>query len=232
MIIEYEIDHGIIPKKHTVLIADDHPVVRKSLKHEIENENDFEVLAEACDGEEAIKLVIELKPEVVIMDISMPKMNGIEATRQIKKLYPDILVMVLTVHDDIRHIMGILESGADGYLTKNTILEDVIVSLRSLVSGNTVISTEIYRQVIKYTLRKSVSSTLNKDIALSPRETEILLLLSKGLGNKQISDELDINIRTVKSHIVDIFDKLKVYNRTEAVTTALRLGLIKLDNLD
>jgi two-component system, NarL family, response regulator LiaR len=231
MNIEYESGSNVITKKHTIVLADDHPVVRKSLKHAIENEVDFRVIAEACDGEEAVKLVTDLNPEVVIMDIAMPKMNGIEATRQIKKMYPDILVLVLTVHDDIRHIMGILESGADGYLTKNTLLEDVIVSLRSLVSGKTVMSPEIYRQVLQCALHKRTSTvTIDKEVTLSPRESEILRLMSRGLGNKEISDELRINIRTVKGHIVDIFDKLRVNNRTEAVTTALRMGLINLND--
>ncbi len=230
MNIEYEASHKA-SNIRTVIIADDHPVVRRSLRNEIENEIDFRVVAEACDGEEAVKLVTDLKPDVVIMDIAMPKMNGIEATRQIKKLYPQTLVMVLTVHDDIHHILGILESGADGYLTKNTLLEDVIISLRSLIAGKTVMSAEVYRQVLQYALRKRNNPIrVDKEITLSPRETEILQLLSKGLGNKQISEELDLSMRTVKSHIVDIFDKLKVFNRTEAVTTALRIGLIKLED--
>lgn len=185
MNIEYEASHKA-SNIRTVIIADDHPVVRRSLRNEIENEIDFRVVAEACDGEEAVKLVTDLKPDVVIMDIAMPKMNGIEATRQIKKLYPQTLVMVLTVHDDIHHILGILESGADGYLTKNTLLEDVIISLRSLIAGKTVMSAEVYRQVLQYALRKRNNPIrVDKEITLSPRETEILQLLSKGLGNKQ-----------------------------------------------
>jgi two-component system, NarL family, response regulator LiaR len=230
MNIEYEASYKA-SNIRTVIIADDHPVVRRSLRNEIENEVDFRVVAEACDGEEAVKLANDLKPDVVIMDIAMPKMNGIEATRQIKKLYPQTLVMVLTVHDDIHHILGIMESGADGYLTKNTLLEDVIVSLRSIIAGKTVMSAEVYRQVLQYALRKRNNPIqIDKEITLSPREREILQLLSKGLGNKQISDELNLSMRTVKSHIVDIFDKLKVFNRTEAVTTALRIGLIKLED--
>ena len=217
----------------TIIIADDHPVVRKSLRIEIEKDQNFKVIAEASNGEEVIELVREFVPNAVIMDIGMPVINGIEATRRIKELYPDIIVMVLTVHDDIRYVTGILESGADGYLTKNSPLEDVVQALRSILSGRTVLSSEIYKKIIQYAMRKNIKlGRIEGKKNLSNRELEVLNKLAKGMGNKQIADELNINIRTVKTHIVDIFGKLGVFTRTEAVTTALRAGLIKLDNLD
>ena len=220
-------------KQKTIIIADDHPVVRKSLRIEIEKDKDFKVIAEASNGKEVIELAQELVPNAVIMDIGMPITNGIEATKRIKELYPDIIVMVLTVHDDIRYITGILESGADGYLTKNSALEDVVQALRSIIAGRTVLTSEIYKKVIQYTMKKSGRlSRIESKKNLSNRELEVVYKLAGGMGNQQIADELNINIRTVKTHIVDIFTKLGVSSRTEAVTTALRAGLIKLDDLD
>jgi DNA-binding NarL/FixJ family response regulator len=220
-------------KKITVLLADDHPVVVKSLRHEIEKESNFEVQAEANDGEEAVRLAKSLSPRVVIMDIGMPKLNGIEATRQIKAFSPDTIVIVLTVYDDIEHIMGILESGADGYLTKNILVEDIIRSIRLAVNGETVLAPQVFQQVLKYALRYSTKPlSLDSGLKLTSREQEILKMVARGMSNKQIASALDLGIRTVKSHLVDIFNKLKADSRTEAVIIGLRAGFLKLEDLD
>jgi len=220
------------PRKTTIILADDHPIVRKALRNDLEKEADFIVLAEAGDGEEAIRLVSELTPDVVIMDIGMPKINGIEATRQIKVSHPDIIVLVLTVYDDVEHILGILESGADGYLTKNILVEDIIKSIRSVVAGETVLSPQVFQQVLKYALRHSTKPVrLDTGVKLTTRELEILRLIAKGISNKEIASELNISSRTVKSHMVDIFRKLDVSSRTEAVITSLRIGFINIDDI-
>jgi len=219
-------------RKTTIILADDHPIVRKALRNDLEKEADFIVLAEAGDGEEAVKLVSELTPDVVIMDIGMPKINGIEATRQIKVSHPDIIVLVLTVYDDVEHILGILESGADGYLTKNILVEDIIKSIRSVVAGETVLSPQVFQQVLKYALRHSTKPVrLDTGVKLTTRELEILRLIAKGISNKEIASELNISSRTVKSHMVDIFRKLDVSSRTEAVITSLRIGFINIDDI-
>lgn len=220
------------PGKTTIILADDHPIVRKALRNDLEKEADFAVLAEAGDGEEAVKLVSELTPDIVIMDIGMPKINGIEATRQIKASHPDIIVLVLTVYDDVEHILGILESGADGYLTKNILVEDIIKSIRSVVAGETVLSPQVFQQVLKYALRHSTKPVrLDTGVKLTARELEILQLIAKGISNKEIADELKISSRTVKSHMVDIFRKLDVSSRTEAVITSLRIGFININDI-
>lgn len=220
-------------QKISIILADDHPVVRKALRNDLEKEADFVVLGEAGDGEEAVSLVSQLTPDVVIMDIGMPKLNGIEATRLIKANQPDIIVLVLTVYDDIEHILGILESGADGYLTKNILVEDIIKSIHSVVAGETVLSPHVFQQVLKYALRHSTKPLrLDTGVKLTLRELEILRLIAKGISNKEIAGELNISSRTVKSHMVDIFRKLNVSSRTEAVITSLRIGFINVDDID
>jgi NarL family two-component system response regulator LiaR len=216
----------------TIILADDHPIVRQALRNEIEKEADFQVLAEAVDGEEAVSLVTELRPNVVIMDIGMPRLNGIEATRQIKCIYHDTMVLVLTVYDDIEHILEILESGADGYLTKNVMAEEIVQAVRSIIGGEIVLSPEVFGQVLKYALRHNIKPlTLDTGTKLTVREQEILILIAQGMSNKQIAEKLEVGIRTVKSHLVDIYTKLKVFSRTEAVMTSLRAGFFKLDDL-
>jgi two-component system response regulator DegU len=218
--------------KTSIILADDHPVVRKALRNDLEKEADFVVLAEAGDGEEAVRLASQLTPDVVIMDIGMPKLNGVEATRQIKASHPDIIILVLTVYDDIEHILGILESGADGYLTKNILVEDIIKSIHLIVAGETVMSPQVFKQVLKYALRHSTKPLrLNTGVKLTLRELEILKLIAKGISNKEIAVELNISSRTVKSHMVDIFRKLDVSSRTAAVITSLRIGVINVDDI-
>ena len=218
--------------KTSIILADDHPVVRKALRNDLEKEADFVVLAEAGDGEEAVRLASQLTPDVVIMDIGMPKLNGVEATRQIKASHPDIIILVLTVYDDIEHILGILEAGADGYLTKNILVEDIIKSIHLIVAGETVMSPQVFKQVLKYALRYSTKPLrLNTGVKLTLRELEILKLIAKGISNKEIAVELNISSRTVKSHMVDIFRKLDVSSRTAAVITSLRIGVINVDDI-
>jgi DNA-binding NarL/FixJ family response regulator len=221
-----------INKTYKTLIVDDHPLVCKALKDELTKDPQFEIVAEANNGLEGVRLVNELRPDVVIMDIGLPKLNGMEATRQIKTTFPDVQVMILTVHDDIEHILGILESGADGYLTKNILVEDIARSVRLMVAGEKVLSPQIFQQVIKYALRYNTKpKAKNSSINLTTREVGILELLAKGLSNKEIADELGMGSRTVKSYLVDIFSKLNVRSRTAAVITGLQAGLFKLDDL-
>jgi two-component system, NarL family, response regulator LiaR len=217
----------------SVILADDHPVVIQSLKNELSRETDFKVVGEASDGEQAVELVLKLTPRVVLMDIGMPKLNGIEATKIIKSRLPDTIVLVLTVYDDIEHILGILESGADGYLTKNIPVERIVDSMRLAVTGETVLSPQIFKQVLKYALRYITKPlVISNGTRLTPREQEILKLVARGLSNKEIADQINLGSRTVKSHLVDIFSKLKVNSRTEAVIIGMRAGFIKLNDLE
>jgi DNA-binding NarL/FixJ family response regulator len=217
----------------TVLLADDHPLVLKALKSELEKEPDFKVIAEANNGEEAIRLATELSPDVVIMDIGMPKLNGIEATRKIKTVCPNMIVLVLTVYDDAEHILGVLEAGADGYLTKNVLGEQIVQAVRSIIAGEAVLTSQAFQQVLKYAVRHAIKPVLlDTGIKLTPRELEVIKLVASGMSNKNIAEELNLSLHTIKSHLFDIFSKLKVFSRTEMVIHALRAGLIKLNDFD
>jgi DNA-binding NarL/FixJ family response regulator len=219
--------------KVTILMADDHPIFRKAVRDILEKEPDFSVRAEANNGEEAVNLATQLGPDIVIMDISMPGMNGLEATREIKAKHPSIGILVLTVHNDIEHILSILEAGAAGYLTKSASAAEVVAAVRSVVAGDTIIATAVFQQVLKHTMRYPTKPVViegkNK---LTTRELQVLKLAGKGLSNKDISLKLDLSFRTVKAYMVEIFSKLGVSSRTEAVITGLRAGLINKEDLE
>jgi two-component system, NarL family, response regulator LiaR len=219
-------------EKIKVLIVDDHALMRDALKVHLENLPDIEIVGEGCDGDEAVKLCSELYPDVVIMDIAMTRLNGLEATRQIKAAYPDISVLVLTVYSDIEHILKILEAGAAGYLTKAILGEKLVHAIRSVAAGESVLSDDIMNKLLNHALRyPATNHEVNITNKLSIREWEVFKLAAKGIGNKQISQELGLNLRTVKGHLASIFSKLNVNSRTEAVIMGLRTGLLNINDI-
>jgi len=218
--------------KTTILIADDHPLLRQSIKVILDKQPDFQVVAEAGDGEEAVKLADELNPDVVIMDIGMPKLNGLEATRQIKASHPNIVVLVLTIHSDDKYILEILKAGAAGYLTKSVFGEEVVQAVRGVVTGEVVLSPSIAQLLLRQAARyptKTVS--LEAGEKLSTRELEVIKLAARGMGNKDIALELGISLRTVKGHLANTFSKLGVGSRTEAIMTVLQANLLTIDDM-
>ncbi len=216
----------------TIMLADDHPLLRQALRSVLEKQSDFEIIAEASDGEEAVRLAVELVPNVVIMDIGMPKLNGLEATRQIKAKCPSIAILVLTVHDDSEHILSILEAGASGYLTKSVFGKEVIHAVCGVMDGGTILSASISQQIIKHALRHITKPLpLDGGEKITCRELEILRLAASGIGNKDIAQNLDLSERTVKGYLAGVFSKLNVSSRTEAVISALRAGFFTLDDL-
>ena len=218
--------------KATLLLVDDHPLLRQALKDLLRKEDDFEVVAEAGDGEEAVRLATELVPDVVIMDIGIPKLNGLEATRQIKTACPNTAVLVLTVHSDDQYVLGILQAGAAGYLVKSVFGDELVQAIRAVVTGDMVLSPPIAQRLLKHAARYPTRPVLlEAGEKLSTRELEVLKLTALGMANKDIALTLGLTLRTVKGHLVDIFAKLRVGSRTEAVITGLRAGFLSLDDL-
>lgn len=229
------VDAGIkVPENViTVMIADDHELVRLAVRNLVASQPDLKVVAEADDGEKAVKLAVELVPDVIILDITMPGMNGLEATRIIKRKCPGVKILVLTIHDDYEHIIGIFEAGANGYLTKNVFGEEIITAIRSIVAGDSVLSPQVLLKMLKNLLKYNTSPViLDSNNKLNQRELEILKLLARGLKNKEISQKMNLSLQTVKGYSVSIFSKLGVSSRTEAVMIALRARLLNFDDLE
>jgi len=219
--------------KVTIILADDHPLLRQALSSVLEKQADFEIIAEVGDGMEAVKLATELGPDVLIIDISMPKLSGLEATRQIKEKCPSIAILVLTVHDDSEHILGVLEAGAAGYLTKSVFGDEVVQAVRGVVAGETVLSPSVSKQIIRHALKHITKPVpLGAGEKITKRELQILRLAGRGMSNKDIAEHTNLSLRTVKGYFAEIFSKLNVSSRTEAVITSLRAGILTLNDIE
>lgn len=217
--------------KIRILIADDHAVLREGMRNLLEREKDFEVVGEAGDGEEAVRLGSELKPDLVIMDIVMPKLSGIEATKLIKQASPSTAVLVLTAYNDIRYIIGLLEAGACGYLLKSARSNEIVGAIRTVRSGESVLDAAVTHKLLQRVVGLiKEPGEVQTGGQLTPREIEILRLAAKGMSNKDIADELFLSLRTVKAHLTNIFNKIGVGSRTEAIIKGLREGYITLDD--
>lgn len=202
-----------------VLAVDDHPLIRAGLSAFIGTESGIEVIGEAGNGEEALERFRELHPDVVLMDLSMPVMDGLEATRAILDEFPDARIIVLTTYDGDESIHRALEAGARGYLLKDMLVDEVTDVIRAVCQGRRGIPRTVAAKLAEHTPR----------VPLTPRETEVLALVAKGLSNAQVAERIGRTEGTVKVHLKNILQKLEVDDRTEAVTTALRRGFIRLD---
>ncbi|MFQ5473130.1 MAG: response regulator [Dehalococcoidia bacterium] len=216
----------------SVVIADDHALVREGTKQMLEGQSGIEIVGEASEGEQAIRLVATLKPNVVLMDIAMPGVNGIEATRRIKKDCPRVSVLVLTAYDDDQYIDALLDAGAAGYLLKNVIAEELARSVRAVAEGESVLHPDVASKVFKrLTSRDRPDSEDALADALTERESTVLGMAARGLSNKMIAQELSLSDRTVQVHLSNIFGKLGVASRTEAVIAGLRRGILRLEEI-
>ena len=218
--------------KTTILVVDDHPLVREALCRVFSSQTDMEVIGEAGDGEEAVNLASQLKPDIVVMDIMMPKSDGIEASRQIKKIAPNIAILILTAYDDDAYVLGLLEAGAAGYLLKSARGQDLVEAIRAIRTGESVLHPDIIGKLLKRAITRPAEIEESKvNELLSNRETEMLKLLATGMSNKEMAEELGLSLRTVKAHMSNIFTKMNVASRSEALVEALKLGLVALGDV-
>lgn len=221
--------------KIKVILAEDHAVVRQGTKQLLERYPDIEVIGEAQDGEEAVALAKSLQPDVVIMDVRMPRKSGIEATREIKKENPRLAVLVLTAHDDDEYIFALLEAGANGYLLKTAEVEELVKAVRAVNAGQTALDPLVTQKVVSQfkggkSLPDVIAEVGDEMDGLTGRELEVLRMVGQGLTNKEVAQKLYISDRTVQAHLSSIFSKLQVASRTEAVMYAVRKGWITVDH--
>ena len=221
------------PEKIRIIIAEDHAVVREGTRQLLDREADIEVVGEAADGAEAVALVDRLRPDVAIMDISMPVMTGIEATQRIKASHPNTAVLILTAYDDDQYVFALLEAGAAGYLLKDVPSAEVVRAVRAVHAGEPVLHPAIARKVLARFAEpaKSPHAAHDGEPLLTDREQEVLRLAACGLSNAEIAARLYLSIRTVQVHLTHIFNKLDVGSRTEAVIAGLRSGLLRMEDL-
>src|SRR5438874_13030578 len=212
-----------------VLLVDDHALVREGTRRLLETENDVEVVAEAASGEEALEAAKRLKPDIAIMDIAMPGMGGIEATRAIKVSCPETAVLVLSAYDDEPYLMALLEVGAAGFLLKNVHGQELIQAIRAVARGESVLQPSIAEKMMRRLSARPDLAPRSTNL-ISEREFDVLLLAARGLPNKEIAARMGLSIRTVHSHLANIFMKMQVGSRTEAILLALRQGLISLQD--
>jgi DNA-binding NarL/FixJ family response regulator len=220
----------------SIIIADDHTVVRKGTRQILEQELDFKVVGEAANGQEAVQLSNDFKPDIAILDVSMPVMDGIEATRQIKAISPDTAVLVLSAYDNDEFVFALLEAGAAGYLLKDVSGEEIAGAVRAIQRGESVLHPIIARKVMNRffpNMNGAVEEigTKEPEKVLGERELEVLQLACHALSNQEMADRLNLSLHTIESHMRHIFSKLHVSSRTEAVLYALKQGWIKIDDI-
>lgn len=213
-----------MPEQITIVIAEDHNLVREGTREILSREPDLAVVGEAASGDEAVRLALELRPQVLLMDMRMPGMTGIEATRQLMTESPDLRVLILSAHEDEDYVREALAAGACGYLLKTAPGSELVGGVRAVVAGSTVLSPTISRKLAQSPLSPSRASD-----RLSSREFTVLRLIARGHANKEIAVELGISVRTVEGHLHSIFEKLGVGSRTEAVVHAVHDGLLSIE---
>lgn len=212
--------------KIRILLADDHTILRDGIRSLIEDESDMEVIGEAEDGIKAVKLAASLRPDVILMDLAMPLLNGLEATRQIRKNNPHAKILILTMHENEEYIRQVLAAGAMGYILKDAAARELLGAIRSVHKGEVVLSPAITRLIVTDYLRWGDLSTQDSSDGLTDRERQILQLIAEGYTNKQIADILSISIKTVQAHRLNLMKKLDLHDRGELIKYAIQKKII------
>ncbi len=211
--------------KIKVLLAEDHTIVRQGLRSLLDGETEIEVVGEAEDGRQAIEQAQRLLPDVVLMDITMPILNGLEATRQIKKLFPQVKVLVLTVHSTEEYIFQILRAGASGYVVKQAAVSELVQAIQAVYRGDSFLSSSISRRVVEEYGRRAEAME-DKYETLTDREREVLQLVAEGRTNREIAQRLHVTVKTVEAHRAHVTDKLGLHSTAELTKYALRKGMV------
>ncbi len=209
-----------------ILIADDHGVLRAGLRALLSAETELDVVGEAADGNEALRLVSELRPDVVVLDVSMPGPDGIEVTQRLKELLPDTRVLILTVHEDESLLRAAMRAGASGYIVKRAVETELIDAINAVWRGELYVHPAMTRALLK-DIQPTLTSEEIPAETLTPRESEVLLLIAEGNTNRQIADLLTISVRTVESHRANLMGKLGLNSRVELVRFARKHGLLE-----
>jgi NarL family two-component system response regulator LiaR len=215
-----------------IILADDHAVVRQGTAELLRREKDLDVVAEAENGLQAVELAQRLNPDIVVMDIRMPELSGIDATKNILETVPGVRVLVLTAHEDDQYLFSLLQAGASGYLLKTAPVSELVRAIRQVHEGLSYIDTSIVHKLVeRFSKQKGDAADLEEETqtseTLTARELEVLQLLARGFNNRAIADALVISERTVQAHLTSMFSKMHVSSRLEAVMTAIRLGWLK-----
>ena len=213
-----------------IILADDHKVLRAGLKSMLESEADLEVIAQADDGREVVKLAKKLDPDIVILDIGMPNMNGIQATQHIVAEVPNTKVLALSMHSDHQYVVNMLQAGASGYMLKDCAYEELITAVRAIIAGKFYLSKDITGLVVNDYINKLKDANSIGQPVLTSRERETLQLLAEGKSTSQAADQLNVSAKTIETHRKNIMDKLDIHSIAELTKYAIRTGLTSLED--
>ena len=216
-------------KKIRLLLADDHPVVRRGMRSCLEDIKHVEVVDEAVDGQEAINKVKELSPDIVLMDIDMPNMNGLEATKLIRDEYPDTRVLILSVHTNKDYVLQIIRSGAQGYVLKDTPPADLVRAIESVDNGEPFFSPDISQIVLNQYLEEAGADSSADSVKLTTRERQVLSMIAEGQSNKEMANHLGVGVRTIETHRERVMNKLNIHSVAGLTKYAITNGIVKLE---
>lgn len=214
-----------------VLLVEDHTIVRKGLRSLLEYEPDIEIVGEAADGREALQKIEELTPDVALMDLAMPGLNGLEATRQSRRRFPHTSVLILSVHTNEEYVLEVLRAGASGYVVKKAAPDELVGAIKAVFAGESYLSPSVSRQVIDDYLRQTANAAEEDSYqSLTDREREVLQLLAEGHTNREVAEMLSISVKTVETHRAHLLEKLGISTLADLIKFAIRKGVITLDD--